>query len=293
MTSWIRVLPPIKKKGSAAKDGEADTDAVAKPLFYVTNDEPSYTQFLNFFYAYLYARSAGLPLAVYDRVNPVALTQGLFKDTFYDVSGVQYVDAQLPRAIPIGRRADQIAAHVRGLKREGIAEDAQLFFELNEDAGARVRQHLKANGFPREFDVGIVYQAGDAVGAGGASGRGVNVQGYLAALRGFQAKGGLTNLRIFLVSADANFAFELKRLADPAWTIYSLPPTRVAMAVGSAPSQRMRQEAFTQGLAEMVVLQNVPAVIGRMGSSLGKILALTREDINSFLALDGGKFQTL
>ena len=287
MTSWIRVQPPLKKR---SEDGSVATET-GKPLFYATNDEDAPTQFLNFFYAHLYARSVGLPLAVYDRVNPVSVTTGLFKDTFYDISGVTYVDAQLPRATPIARRAAQVAAHVRDLKRDDLAEEAQVFFELNDAAGARVREHLKANGFPREFDVGILFQNGDAVGVGAA--RGVYVQNYLAALRGFQARAGLTSLRVFLVSTDANFTFELKKLADPAWTIYSLPPTRVAMAVGSAPTQRMRQEAFTQTLAELVVLQNVPAVIGRMGSSLGKILALTREEPASFLALEGGRFSTL
>jgi hypothetical protein len=286
MTSWIRVPPPLKKK----EDGGVAVEA-GKPLFYSTNNDDAPTQFLNFFYAHLYARSVGQPLAVYDRVNPVSVTTGLFKDTFYDISGVTYVDAQLPRATPIARRGAQLTAYVQGLKREDLAEEAQVFFELNDAAGARVREFLKGNGFPREFDVGVLFQNGDAVGVGAS--RGVYVQNYLAALRGFQARAGLEALRIFLVSADANFSFELKRLADPSWSFYSLPPTRVAMAVGSVPTQRMRQEAFTQVLAELVVLQNVPAVIGRMGSSFGKILALTREEPASFLALDGGKFQAL
>jgi hypothetical protein len=286
MTSWIRVPPPLKKREEGGDEG-----AAAKPLFYATNDDDAPTQFLNFFYAHLYARSAGIPLAVYDRVNPVSVTTGLFKDTFYDVSGVTYVDAQVPRATPIARRAAQIAAHVRGLSRDDLADEAQLFFELNDAAGARVREFLKGSGWPREFDVGVLFQPGDAIGVGDR--RGVYVQNYLAALRGFQAKAGLSGLRVFLASSDANFAFELKRLADPAWTLYSLPPTRVSMLVGSTPNQKMRQEAFTQVLAELVVLQNVPAVIGRMSSSLGRILALTREEPASFLALDGGKFQAL
>ena len=294
MTSWIRVPPPMKKKdGVVAPADSEDGETVAKPLYYVTNDDNVYTQFLNVFYTHLYARSVGMPLVVYDRVNPVSVVSGLFKDTFYDVSGVEYVDAHQARAIPVSRRAAAIAAHVRGLKREDMAEDAQLFFELNEAAGGRVREHLKANGFPREFDVAVVYQEGDAVGAGGSGGRGLGVQQVLAALRGFKARGELTALRIFLVSSDATFTAELKKQADAGWTIYSLPPTRVAMAVGSAPTQRMRQEAFTQQLAELVVLQNAPAVVGRMSSSLGRILALTRDESNSFLALDGGKFSTL
>jgi hypothetical protein len=291
MTSWIRVPPPLKKKDGVVGPAGTDDAEPVKPLFYATNDEDAPTQFLNFFYAHLYARSIGQPLAVYDRVNPVSVTTGLFKDTFYDISGVVYVDAQVPRATPIARRAAQITAHVRDLKRDDLADEAQLFFELNEAAGARVREFLKGNGFPREFDVGILFQPGDAIGVGER--RGVYVQNYLAALRGFQAKAGLSALRVFLVSSDANFSFELKRLADPAWSIYSLPPTRVSMLVGSAPNQRMRQEAFTQTLAELVVLQNVPAVIGRISSSLGKILYLTREEPTSFLALEGGRFSAL
>ena len=287
MTSWIRVPPPLKKKEE--DDGAGAPEA--KPLFYATNEDDAPTQFLNFFYAHLYARSVGAPLAVYDRVNPVSVNTGLFKDTFYDISGVTYVDAQVARATPIARRAAQIAAHVRGLSRDDLADEAQLFFELNDAAGARVREFLKGNGWPREFDVGVLFQPGDAIGVGDR--RGVYVQNYLAALRGFQAKAGLSGLRIFLASSDANFTFELKRLADPAWTIYSLPPTRVSMLVGSSPNQRMRQEAFTHVLAELVVLQNVPAVVGKLSSSLGRILALTREESASFLALDGGKFQAL
>jgi hypothetical protein len=285
----------MKKKDGVvvAADSEDGDAVVAKPLYYVTNDDNVYTQFLNFFYTHLYARSTGAHLVVYDRVNPVSVVTGLFKDTFYDVSGVQYVDAHQARATPVSRRAAAIAAHVRGLKREDMAEEAQLFFELNEAAGGHVREHLKANGFPREFDVAVLFQEGDAVGAGGAGGRGLGVQQVLAALRGFKARGELTALRIFLVSSDATFTAELKKQADAGWTVYSLPPTRVAMAVGSAPSQRMRQEAFTQQLAELVVLQNAPAVVGRMSSSLGRILALTREEPASFLALDGGKFSAL
>jgi hypothetical protein len=286
MTSWIRVPPPLKKKDE--EDGPAAGPA-AKPLFYATNNNDAPTQFLDFFYAHLYTKSTGTPLAVYDRVNPVSPHVGLFKDTFYDVSGVQYVDAQLPRSIPIARRQAAITAYVQGLKREDIADEAQIFFELNEAAGARVREFLKGNGFPREFDVAVLFQAGDAIGVGEK--RGVYVQNYLAALRGFQAKAGLTAMRIFLASADANFTFELKRLADPAWSFYSLPPSRVALAVGSIPSQRMRQDAYTQTLAEMVVLQNAPAVIGRMASSLGKILVLTRDEPASFLALDGAAWK--
>ena len=297
MTSWIRTLPPMKKRVAAADavaEEETPATPAAKPLFLVASNEDAPTQFLNYFYATLYARAEGLPLVVYDSNTSVAPGAGLFRNTFYDQSGVTFVDSMMNSVIPIQRRAAQMTAFLQKLKRDAIAEEAQLFFELNDAAGARVRDYLKGVGpaaLPHEYDVAVVFQPADAVSVGDR--RGVSVVQYLSALRSFQARAGLQALRIFLASSDANFTFELKRQADKSWSFYSFPPSRVATATGSTPTLRMRQEAFTQSLAELVVLQHAPAVVGRFGSALGRILYLTREEPASFLALDGGVFRAV
>ncbi len=281
----------MKKRGAEA---EEEGPAAPKPLFLVATNEDAPTQFLNYFYSVLYARAEGLPLIVYDTNSSLSPGTSLFRSTFYDQSGVTFVDSMMNSVIPIQRRAAQMTSFLQRLRRDDLAEDAQLFFELNDAAGARVRDFLKGLGsaaLPSGYDVAVMFQPADAVSVGDR--RGVSVAQYLSALRSFQARAGLEKLRIFLASSDANFTFELKRQADKSWSFYSFPPSRVATAMGSTPSLRMRQEAFTQGLAELVVLQNVPAVVGRFGSALGRILYLTREEPTSFLALDGGVFRAV
>lgn len=298
MTSWIRTLPPMKKRGVGGTEAEESGSVAAatsvKPLFMIATNEEAPTQFLTYFYTSLYARAEGLPLVVYDSNSSVSPGAGLFQNAFYDPSGVSFVNSMLNNVIPVQRRAAQMTSFLQGLKRDDLADEAQIFFELNDAAGVRVREFLKGMGAaqqPQTFDVAVMFQPADAVSIGDR--RGVSVAQYLSALRSFQARAGRESLRIFLASTDANFAFELKRQGDKGWTFYSFPPTRVATAMGSTPTLRMRQDAYTQGLAELVMLQNVPFVMGRLGSPLGKIVYLTREDEASFLALDGGVFRAV
>ena len=283
----------MKKRGAdAVAEEESPATPAAKPLFLVASNEDAPTQFLNYFYASLYARAEGLPLVVYDSNSALSPGAGLFQNAFYDPSGVTFVDSMMNSVVPIQRRAAQMTTFLQRLRRDDLADEAQIFFELNDAAGVRVREFLKGIGAaqqPQAFDIAVMFQPADAVTVGDR--RGVSVTQYLAALRSFQARAGRDTLRIFLASSDANFAFELKRQADKTWSFYSFPPTRVATAMGSTPTLRMRQEAYTQGLAELVMLQNVPLVMGRLGSALGKIVYLTRDDAASFLALDGGVFR--
>jgi hypothetical protein len=277
MTSWIRVSPPLKKK-----------EEELKPLFLSTTDEEIPTQLLNFFYSYLYARdSVKVPLAVYDRNNPVSTNFGMFQATLYDMSGVEYVDTLIRNGIPIARRYPQIVSYIQSLKKEVLADEAQVFFEFNDSAGQQIREFLKLNGFPREFDVAVVYHPTDSIGLG--TRKGVSISNLVTSLRSFQARAGLTSLSVFVASSDSSLQYELKKQGDASWKLYSLPPTRIQTAVGISPSVRMRQEAFIQTLAELVVLQNAPAVIGKLNTSIGRFLYLTRTEPSSFLAIDGAE----
>jgi hypothetical protein len=301
MTSWIRAQAPVRRPAPVVRPGEEDVEAApAQPsriYFYHTSDEDVLAQFNELFYSYLYARSQGAPLHVYDQSNPVVPNLEVVRTTFKDISGLIFTDGRLPNTTTLNKRGQLMQPLLRGLKLQVLRTEAEAFFQVRDSLQAEIVSLLttqtplaakKSGPVPRSrlvtYDVGLALPPTARLSS-------QTLAPSLAALRNYQFTSKKSDLQIFVAAADPAAALEeLKKSADPSWTFYALPPVRAATGAGSAAVIRAKRDAYIHLLAEISQLQNLPVLFVPMGQPVGRFLALTAADGTEIRSIDGEAF---
>lgn len=291
MTSWIR------KTGTASLMGDPNAEK-DKSMYYHTTDDNVAAELLNIFYSFVYANSSDAPLKVYDTSNPLMPNRGFYATTFEDISGLQFVDTQSTRFTSLNKKSMQVLQFIHQFPVGALSHAATQVFKLRKERHEEVvnaintmyvQGHTTSSKVATltkvdydRYDIGIYIRSNS---------KKVPVQPYVAAIRAFQKKYQMEKVGVFLMLDDMFMVDELKKVADPSWTLYVAAPAAPKTGSSSSAAQiRAQQEKNVGFLANISILQNIPHTITSMGSAVGKFLFLTCDDVQKFKTIDTATF---
>jgi hypothetical protein len=277
MTSWIKAAPqkPLESKPT---------------LFFETNANGFCGNFVDYLYAYIYAQTVQQPLYVYDRTNSIGYNYPLLLRTFEQEPKILYTDAMVPSANSMKRQNTQLKIQecIRALPIESLRKNAADLFVWNNTLLQRI-VGLGSKRFPDTFDVGVHIRAANRVGRQELPS--IPIEKYVSAIKDAQKASKKAKLDVFVMTDTASVLVDLKRLADPAWTIYNLPTLlinaemHVQARFNSAPV-REKTPVYESFIAELTLIQKAATVVCTMESSVAKFLYLTMPDSTNFVSLD-------
>jgi hypothetical protein len=269
MTSWVRAQPPPLKRVEQ-KMG----------YFFETTDSSFCSNFLQYLYAYMYSRTEGRTLHVYDMMNSVGVTHPLIKNSFVDTSGVSFTDSMLPSVSSMSRILPRILANANALPVETLRTAAQQIFQWNASVHAPLEEIIKASRLPASFDLGVYIRA-DRVGV-----RALPVDEYVRAAKKVLTDRASPN--IFIMSDSSTAIEQFKKKADASWKVFSLE--QIPPRTDGRNPVRARLAAYHQSMTELLVMQSIPDIICTLSSDIGKFIYLTVEHANRVVSLDEPKF---
>ena len=269
MTSWVRAQPPALKRVEQ-KMG----------YFFETTDSPFCSNFLQYLYAYMYSRTEGRTLNVYDMMNSVGVTHPLIKNSFVDTSGVSFADSMLPSVSSMSRILPRILANANALPVETLRTAAQQIFRWNPSVYAPLQEIITASRLPASFDLGI-YIRGDRAGI-----RALPIDEYVRAAK--RVLTATTSPSIFIMTDSSTAIEQFKKKADASWRVFSLE--QLPLRTDGRNPVRARLAAYHQSMTELLVMQSIPDIICTLSSDVGKFLYLTVEHANRVVSLDEPKF---
>lgn len=276
MTSWIRA--PATPK--AAEKGR---------LLFETTDAGFCSNFNNYLYAYVYSLAEKKDLYVYDRGNAVSFNYPLIHDTFVDISGITFTDSMVASAASVRRNIGRVITTVNALPKNQLREAAQKLFAWNPALVQKAAVILKEAKLPMSFDLGVHIRAGDKITTREMNLISMDV--YVKAIKAFQKKSGKDHLDIFVMSDSANSIAQLQKAKDASWTIHTVrstvpaPEGHVQSSFNASPP-RARLAAYTQFMAELIVIQSIPDILCTFSSHVGRFLYLTVEHPERVVSVD-------
>lgn len=267
MTSWIKTALPAKPVEKTS-------------LLFETTDAGFCSQFNNYYYSVIYAKSEKMPLYVNDSVNAVSIRYPLIQNTFMN-TGARFTDGQVAEAINLKKRAPQLRTFLNGVKN---FDDAKDILAWNPGMVTQIDTILSLAKVP-EVDVGVHIRAGDIS-------KPVAVDTYIQSVKAFQKKTAKDKLVVFVMTDSANSLEEFKRKKDPSWTIVTVrSPTDVNGHVQrdfNASTRTFRMNAYLEFVAELYLMQQVPYVVCTFSSNVGRFLFLTADGV--VVSVDEPKF---
>jgi hypothetical protein len=279
MTSWIKAAPqkPLESKPT---------------LFFETASNGFCTNFIDYLYAYIYAETVGQPLYVYDRTNSIGYNYPIITRTFEPDPKVLYTDAMVPSANSTKKVATRLKIQeaISALPLDSLRTHATELFVWNNILLGRI-VGLGIRRFPDTFDVGVHIRAANRVGRDSAP---IAISKYVSAIHDMQKASKKTKLDVFVMTDMVSMLEQLKKAADPSWTIYHLPTNlinpemHVQARLNTAPF-RETVPVYESFVAELIMMQRAEAVVCTMESNVAKFLYLTMPDTTEFVSL-GKKF---
>jgi hypothetical protein len=271
MTSWVRAQPPALKRVEQ-KMG----------YFFETTDSSFCSNFLQYLYAYMYSRTEGRTLHVYDMMNSVGVTHPLIKNSFVDMSGVSFTDSMLPSVSSMSRILPRILANANTLPVETLRTAAQQIFRWNPSVHSPLEEIIKASRLPASFELGI-YIPPDRVGV-----RALPIDEYVRAAKKVLTATTTTSPNIFIMSDSSSAIEQFKKKADASWRVFSLE--QLPLRTDGRNPVRARLAAYQQSMTDLLVMQSIPDIICTLSSDVGKFLYLTVEHANRVVSLDEPNF---
>ena len=274
MTSWIKhnIVKPIGQ-------------AVEKSSFlFETTDAGFCSQFNNYLYAVLYARSEKTPLYVNDSINAVSIRYPLIQNTFVKMADVNFTDIQITTATNLKKRIPQMRTF---LNRVELGDTAKDILTWNPTILKDINNILDDTNIPNTFDVGVNIRSGDMA----LETKLVPVNTYIEAVRDFQKKSKKDTLDVFLMTDSANSLEEFKKKKDPSWNIfilkYPVDMTGHTQRDFNALPTKQRKDAYLDFVTELFIMQQIPYIVCTFSSNVGRFLHTSDSTVYS---LDVAKY---
>ena len=119
----------------------------------------------------------------------------------------------------------------------------------------------------------------------------IAIDKYVKAIKDLQKASKKAKFNVFVMTDTVSMLEQLKKVADPSWTIYHLPTNlinaemHVQARFNSAPF-REKTPVYETFVAELMMIQKSAALICTMESRVAKFLYLTMPDTTEFVSLD-------
>lgn len=280
MTSWLKhsATKPLPKKDS---------------LFFETDSAGFCSQFNNYLYATLYAKSLKTRLYVNDTANSISIRYPLLRNTFVpvsDLSDVQFTDGQMLTASSIKNRVIPLRVFLSTVSPSNLRTAARSIFEWNDtllEKMMKLVDHL-----PSEIDVAVHMRGGDKIITGEM--RPLTVEQYVREVETYFRSSKKQSFNVFLMSDSPERIEEFTKKAPSSWKVHTLrspisPGGHVQRLFNAAPA-RERMDSYLSFMAELYVAQRVPRIFCTFSSNVGRFLYLTADDRTNVVSIDEPKF---
>jgi Alpha-(1,6)-fucosyltransferase N- and catalytic domains len=280
MTSWLSksTFKPIPKKDS---------------FMFETTAAGFCSQFNNYLYATLYAKSYNSRLYVNDTTNAVSVRYPLIQNTFApvpDISDVQFTSSQILTATTLKNRVIPM--------REFLAKVSVITLRATAANTLTWKTSLLETIQPfvsevtADIDVGVHIRGGDKITTGEM--KAIPIEQYLQQVTLYQKKIKKEKMNVFLMSDSPERIKEFTSKKDASWTIHTL---RSPLSIGghkqldfNAAPNRLRMDSYLYFMAELYVMQQVAHVVCTFSSHVGRFLFLTITDDTTIVSIDDAKF---
>ncbi len=281
MTSWIRV-PHVRK-----------TADPTKTFFFGCDGDSLAQQFNSYFFAAVAASRAAGRLLISDSGSVLGPRTALLRQTFQDVSGVDWVDGAQLRTTSLSRtQLPRILNLLNGISQEDLRAAARQILKFNSATLRRNSELESASGIPEEIHLGIHIRSGAAEGL-----RHIPASAYIDAARSILSTADISGTPTVFVMADTpEDLLQFQRAADPKWNLLSMPCMVPKFASYSGPTiaalpARDRTRVYETYVANLGVLLRADHLILCMSSPVGRFLYLLNSRMKSLRSLDIQAFQ--
>lgn len=256
MTSWLnRSSLPMKQKEFAISS------------FYEPNTSSYAEDTLQFLYSYVYTQRNAEPFYIHDRNNhflPLLKTNPV----------LHYLKESPSSGKNLSNDPDSLASILSKINLPTLRRSVGSIYQFNGMTDAKIEATLSNFGLLKQtFDVGIVLDISGCV------------PGVIQSVKTLQKRLGKQSLKIFIAVNDLDLLKEFVLTGDKSWSFVSL--NRVG-----APKDR--DTALYKTLAELRILQQVPYIVVKFSTALGKLLYLTSPSIqmeSQILSPDGSSWK--
>lgn len=242
-------------------------------LFYCKTSPSGYgSNFFNFFFCYLFARSKQKALYLNDTRNNISSDYHLILDTFETLPGIILTKENgntLQQMHPVEMK--QYYESLTDLERKKAAREVFRFRSSLQEQINKAKQTLPP------IDYGIHIRTGDKITTGEM--KAISLASYVEATKAHQTKIKKDKLSIYLMTDSLRAFEEFKANADPSWTVYRLPSPIETLhghvqSVYNEHSPDQKLEAFVHFLTEVQVLAQSEAILCTFSSNIGRFVEL-------------------
>jgi len=256
------------------------------------------SNFLQFFYSYLYCEKNVDLLYVYDKPNCISDTFSMFQGILNENSLIKYLKDIPKDAKRIDYKTIVNNHSLSAMPFSRMKKAAQGVFSFNSFAQEKIMSLIREKGIERtRFDVGVHIRSGDKITTGEM--KTIEISEYIQALRTIQNKIKKNELNIFVMTDNISLYNELVSRGDPSWSVTTLEePSDYTMqghdqGVFSHLPQEKRVSLFYQFLTELHIMQRIPNLVLTFSSNVGRFLYLTSyaiQDEGNVISLDVPKW---
>jgi hypothetical protein len=277
MSSWNPSRHPARK--------QFDKD----DFIFMTTEAGFCSQFNNYLYSIILAKKFKKKLLLFDKVSPVSLSYNLIKNTFFLPPTVESIDV-----LPPNTKSTQLSYYKKIMNvmthetEESIRREAQATFRLCPEMAERVNKEIIKYRFPA-FDLGIHIRSGDKITT--KEMLPIPMTQYIAEITNYKAKINKHVLNVFVMTDNITLLNLLKSSVDASINIYSVEfksPCINGHLQGefNLHPRDVKEEAYIQILAELTIMQRIPALLCTLSSNIGRFLYITCITTANFKSLD-------
>jgi len=274
MSSWIQVQPSRTK--------------IPSTELYLKMRKVGYcSEFQRFFMAFLYSKHISKPLYLCDTASNLSEVFHLILDTFDIGSNVQYTRKDGVEVFE--DTAIELHNYISTLSEETLLQEARALFRWSTPTLKQMQKFFPKEKFVPNFDVGVHIRTGDKVTSGEM--KAIPLKTYRAAIEDAQKALGKQKISVYVMTDNSMILPALKKLADPSWTLTSIPlPVQADeghnQVLYNRRSTKDKMDSYYHFLTELYILQRCPQILCTYSSNVGRFLHLTREPASQIQSLD-------
>jgi hypothetical protein len=256
MTSWLsRTSQPMKQKDFQISS------------FYEPTTSSYAEDTLHFLYSYAYTQRNANPFYIHD-------TNFYFQPLLKTSPILHYLREAPSSAINLAKTPDAIATTLQSMSLPALRRTIGSIYQFNGMTNAKVEAFISNFGpLKQTFDAGIVLDASGCV---------ANV---IRELKAFQKRTGKASLKVFVATDNLDLLKEFAFTGDKSWSYVSFNRTE---------PPKDKEAALLKTLSEIRLLQQIPYLVVKFSTALGKLLYLTSSQIqmeSQISSIDGSTWK--